>query len=190
MTRFRLLFGLLLVLFSSVAGAGCFLIFCSLDTEGTGPGWSCQPDWLQAHYFNKTEHRYVFSSACSVTHGEYASNFVIDTTGTWKPDGTAIQKSVASNPAFTATITAKCKSDPWLTDTVCTDTKVRYSVASAGETQAMRMVYGSQLKEYTTEPFPMTASRLDAQDKAELAKTHAASHLVDRLRPKKLKIQP
>lgn len=190
MKHYRLLLSVMLALFSSVAGAGCFLIFCSVDFEGTGPGWSCQPDWLEARSFSLTEHRYTFSSVCSVTHGEYASNFNIETTGIWKHDGTAIQKSVATNPAFTATITAKCKSDPWLTEVTCSDTKIRYSVASAGETQAMRMVYDSQLKEYTTEPFPMTASRLDAEEKAELAQAHASSQLVHQRRPKKLRIQP
>ena len=63
-------------------------------------------------------------------------------------------------------------------------------MASAGETQAMRMVYDSQLKEYTTEPFPMTASRLDAEEKAELAQAHASSQLVHQRRPKKLRTQP
>jgi hypothetical protein len=57
-----------------------------------------------SHHFNIKEHSYSFKSVCAVTIGDSASasGFEINTTGTWKSDGTTTQRSVATNPAFTA----------------------------------------------------------------------------------------
>jgi len=156
-----------LLLASTSASAGCFLFICWLDTEGTGPSWSCGNDALMNHHFNTKEHSYSFKSVCAVTIGDSASGFEINTTGTWKSDGTTTQRSVATNPAFTATVTASCKKDPWLYSTSCTGKKVMRTVPSSGEPGEMRSIYEDQLDAYEADPFPLTSTRLTDTQKSD-----------------------
>lgn len=165
-----LVLSLFLLAVPAVAYAGCFLIFCTLDTEGQGPSWTCGLDTLTGHTIGMYKHTYKFRSSCSASQGANAWNFSIETTGEWNSDGTTIQKSVGSNPSFTATATAKCKVDPWAyPGTACTDKQFHYSVPSSSANDAEYMIYQSQLEEYTKDPFPTTAGRLTDTQRKQIA---------------------
>ena len=164
-----LVLSLFLLALPAVAYAGCFLIFCKLDTEGQGPSWTCDLDALTGHTVAMYKHTYKFRSSCSASQGNHAWNFSIETTGEWNADGTTIQKSIGSNPSFTATATAKCKVDPWAyPGTVCTDKQFHYSVPSSAANDADYQIFQSQLEEYTKDPFPMTANRLTAAQRQQI----------------------
>ena len=164
-----LMLALFLLIIPSATDAGCFLIFCKLDTEGQGPAWTCGLDTLTGHTIAMYKHTYKFRSACSASQGSNAWNFSIETTGEWNSDGNTVQKSVGSNPAFTATVTAKCKVDPWAyPGTVCTNKQFHYSVPSSAANDAEYQIFQSQLEEYTKDPFPMTASRLTTVQRQQL----------------------
>ena len=164
-----LLLALLLLAIPSSTFAGCFLIFCKLDTEGQGPAWTCGLDTLTGHTIAMYKHTYKFRSSCSASQVSNAWNFWIETTGEWNSDGNTVQKSIGSNPAFTATVTANCKVDPWAyPGTVCTNKQFHYSVPSSASNDAEYQIFQSQLEEYTKDPFPMTAGRITAAQRQQI----------------------
>ncbi len=164
-----LILALFLLAIPSATYAGCFLIFCTLDTEGKGPSWTCGLDTLTGHTIAMYKHTYKFRSSCSASQGSNAWNFSITTTGEWNSDGSTIQKSVGSNPAFTATVTANCKVDPWAyPGTICTNKQFHYSVPSSAANDADYQIFQSQLEEYTKDPFPMTAGRLSTAQRQQI----------------------
>ena len=160
---------LFLLAIPSSTFAGCFLIFCKLDTEGQGPAWTCGLDTLTGHTIAMYKHTYKFRSSCSASQVSNAWNFWIETTGEWNSDGNTVQKSIGSNPAFTATVTANCKVDPWAyPGTVCTNKQFHYSVPSSASNDAEYQIFQSQLEEYTKDPFPMTAGRITAAQRQQI----------------------
>ena len=164
-----LLLALLLFTIPNTSFAGCFLIFCKLDTEGQGASWTCGLDTLNGHTIAPYKHTYKFKSSCSASQVSKAWNFSIVTTGEWNSDGSTVQKSVGSNPAFTATVTANCKVDPWAyPGTACTNKQFHYSVPSSAANDGEYQVFQSQLEEYTKDPFPMTAGRLSAVQRQQI----------------------
>ena len=87
-----LLLALLLFTIPNTSFAGCFLIFCKLDTEGQGASWTCGLDTLTGHTIAPYKHTYKFKSSCSASQVSKAWNFSIVTTGEWNSDGSTVQR--------------------------------------------------------------------------------------------------